>query len=329
MISGGSAEVPTLPEDPSEWPASAPGGYFVVGNVIYTEEGEPHIFRGVTRPSLEWNSEGEHLSAEDYGLMAEWNANVVRIALNQGFWLEDSARYDETYATRLDENIAWAQAAGLDVILDLHWSDRGDPNGANEQQRMADERSVLFWESVAERYKDNGGVLFELYNEPHDVPWEVWRDGGGAGAAGENFTAVGMQDLHDAVRSTGARNLVIATGLDWGFQLSRVPDFRLEGENIVYASHPYDYMNKQRPTWDLAFGDLSRTDPVILTEFGQFTCAGDYYAEVIDYAEERGISWTAWAWYVAGCDFPSLVADWDGTPSVAGEIVRDALLAHN
>lgn len=318
-----------LPEDPAQWPPMAPGGYFAFGNQIYAADGTPHIFRGVARPSLEWNSEGQFLSAQDYQHMASWNANVVRIALNQAFWLEDSTTFDPTYAARVDENIAWAQAAGLDVILDLHWSDRGDPTIEGEQQRLGDSRSVLFWQSVANRYMNDGRIMFELYNEPHGVSWDIWLNGGWAGPAAEIFDAVGMQGLYDAVRSTGAHNLVLVGGLDYAFTLAGVPDYRVEGYNIAYASHPYNFPNKQPSTWDAAFGDLSRTDPIVLTEFGDFVCSGEYYGDVIEYAEERGISWVAWGWWAGNCEFPSLIADWEGTPSVAGTIVRDALLKYN
>jgi hypothetical protein len=64
------------------------GGYFVQGNQIFREsDGELHRFRGVARPSLEWSRVGEGLSLDDYRRIAAWGANVVRIALNQAFWL--------------------------------------------------------------------------------------------------------------------------------------------------------------------------------------------------------------------------------------------------
>ena len=51
--------------------------------------------------------------------------------------------YDFTMARLLD-------LAGMDVILDLHWSDRGDlGNQGPGQQRMADQNSITFWTQVA------------------------------------------------------------------------------------------------------------------------------------------------------------------------------------
>ena len=35
-----------------------------------------------------------------------------------------------------------------------------------------------FWEAVAKAFANHPTVLFDLYNEPHDVSWQVWRNGG-------------------------------------------------------------------------------------------------------------------------------------------------------
>ena len=91
------------------------------------------------------------------------------------------------------------------VILDLHWSDQGNMGGSCGQQTMADLNSVTFWDQVSsyestttliaqvsQRYANNPLVLFELYNEPHDVSWDIWRNGGSA-----SFTVAGMQTLYN------------------------------------------------------------------------------------------------------------------------------------
>jgi hypothetical protein len=308
----------------------APGGYYVIGNTVCTADGRAHLFRGIDRPSLEWSSAGEALSAADFALIASWGANVVRIALNQDFWLAASPLHDPSYPPLVDSAIAWAEAAGMDVILDLHWSDAGvlgscDPAVTGCQQLMPDANSLTFWSEVAARYRHDGRVLFELYNEPHDVSWDVWRSGGDTGAG---WRAVGMQQLHDAVRAAGADNLVVIGGLNWGYDLSGVPTHRIVGRNILYATHPYANARERAPRyWDLYWGFLTATDPVLVTEFGDFNgdCSTDYLAAVLAYADAHAAGWTAWAWYPGGCTFPALIDDWAGTPSAAGGIVRAAL----
>ncbi|MGA7121508.1 MAG: cellulase family glycosylhydrolase, partial [Polyangiaceae bacterium] len=163
--------------------AAAPaGGYTVSGPTVLDASGKPHLFRGVARPSLEWSSAGDSLNQGDYAVMSAWGANVVRISLNQDFWLQTDAAgnsnpsYDATYAATVDQQVQWAETATpkpMDVILDLHWSDEGDFGNEAQckgaasgcQQVMADEHSVLFWQQVATKYKNDPHVLFELYNE--------------------------------------------------------------------------------------------------------------------------------------------------------------------
>lgn len=314
-------------------PPTAPDGYYVNGNTICTTAGAAQVFRGVSRPSLEWSAFGEHLSEHDFRRMASWGANVVRLPLNQAFWLADSPQFESSYAERVDRAVAWAKAAGLDAILVLHWSDGGTVGGcrapSNCQQQMADERSIVFWSEVAARYRGDGRVSFELYNEPHDISWQVWKAGGMTGAG---FRAAGMQQLYDAVRAAAAENLVIIGGLDWAYDLSGVPANRIEGYNIVYATHPYNTPQRQPSTWERAWGALTASDPVLVTEFGNLndsSCSTDYTADVIDYADARSAGWIAWAWFPGDCTFPALIEDWNGAPSATGAVVKEALLAHS
>jgi hypothetical protein len=317
----GCAAAPSVPV--------APGGYYVNGNTVCTIDGRPHLFHGVDRPSLEWSSGGEGLLAVDFQRMAAWQANTVRIALNQDFWLVASPLHDPGYPPLVDQVVRWAEAAGMDVILDLHWSDAGTLGQclptSGCQQKTADRNSVTFWSEVASRYAGDGRVMFELYNEPHDVSWDVWLSGGDTG---DGYEAAGMQQLYDTVRAAGADNLVIIGGLDWAYDLSGVPDHRVVGYNIAYATHPYGGLGAERRSrfWDIYWGSLTATDAVIVTEFGDTkTCADDYAREVLDYADAHAAGWTAWAWFPRGCAFPSLLTDWKATPSLLGATIRAAL----
>jgi endoglucanase len=335
----------------------APGGFYVQGNTIYDATGAPHRFHGVDRTSLEWSPQGQYLAASDYTAIASWKANAVRVPLDQDFWLSASPIYDAGYAGVIDQQVTSARAAGLDVILDLHWSDKGEMSSASTgtlgtlpgQQRMPDANSVTLWQEVATKYAGNGHVIFELYNEPHDVTWSVWLNGGDTGAdgaGGATFTAVGMQKLYDTVRATGAENLVLIGGLDWAYDLSGVPTNRVQGHNIGYVSHVYHHNTGHDATdWPTSWGFLTATDPVVLTEFGPFSnqssevnCGLDYATSLLDYADSKSVSWTSWAWWVYApngtdngsdyCDYPSLLMDRTGTPNALGQIVKSRLATY-
>jgi hypothetical protein len=329
-------------------PVFAPGGYYTNGAQVCTADGKPHVFHGVDRPSFEWNPMGQGISGPDFGAMADWHANVVRIAMNQDFWLSTAALHDPGYAGNIDAAVQAAEAVGLDVILDLHWSDRGDltltqaggtfpsnpmqyvPSdtaGYSVQQPMADQNSVQFWSEVAATYKNDGHVIFELYNEPNGITWDIWLNGGML----KDYQAAGMQQLHDAVRGAGAENLIIAGGINWAFDLSGVASHRIQGHNVMYASHPYK-QNDTQSQWPNSFGYLAQQNiaPVIITEFGDNranVCTGDWDQAVINYAAPLQISWTAWAWFAGDpCTFPSLISSpTRHTPTVQGMVVQAAL----
>jgi endoglucanase len=316
-------------------PPVAPGGYYTNGSSVCTADGALHLFHGVDRPSLEWGA-GEHLGAADFQAMAAWHANVVRVELNQDFWLEGAALHMEGYDDTVDRVVHFAESVGMDVILDLHWSDRGDLGvtrlqganqaGSSNQQPMADVNSLEFWTEVATRYRDDGHVMFELYNEPHGLSWTEWLNGSYL-----DYEVVGMQALYDAVRATGADNIVVAGGLSYAFDLSGVGATPIEGYNVIYATHPYHPQDPQS-RWERAFGYLATGDiaPVMATEFGDSSsdCTGDWDRQLIEFADARRISWSAWAWYAGGCQFPSLISDWSYTTTVQGDAVKAALLAY-
>jgi aryl-phospho-beta-D-glucosidase BglC (GH1 family) len=256
--------------------------------------------------------------------------------MNQDFWLSGSSNFNANYATLIDNEVKWAEQAGMDVILDLHWSDAGKLGScsSNCQQLMADTNSITFWSQVASIYKTDGRVLFEMYNEPHDVSWAVWKSGGTTDAG---WTAAGMQQLYDTIRAAGADNVVIAGGLSYAYDLSGVPQNKLQGYNIMYATHPYGGDPSKAPQqWGGHWGFLAATDPVIVTEFGDGAdCGNDtnvkaYVQQLITYADQNAASWTAWAWYPGGCSFPAIIDGWNGAPtSAAGTVVQNALLGYN
>ena len=317
----------------------------------------PFHFYGVNRDTLEWGRASYggcggdgHFTDRDFDLIRSWRATAVRIPLSQAGWLGRRCPAGD-YAAWVDAAVAKANARGMYAILDLHWSDvqgrapcdAGCPTG---QQPMPDADSLVFWRSVAQRYANAPGVVFGLFNEPHDVSWACWRDGGCSVAPSPStggllgflspYTAVGMQQLYDAVRAQGARNLVLVGGLDWAYDLSGVVrGFALKGDNIAYDTHVYTLFHSQRADWDAHFGLVAGSYPVVSTEFGSSDCSTSdtarllrYFRAPLDKPAYR-MSWTIWSWNNPGnCSQPSVIADWDGHPLPGqGELIQQAMLA--
>lgn len=322
------------------------GPYSTRGNLILGADNRPYLFHGVARDDLEYDCGGDgHYNATELATMGlnngsgqayYWGANIVRLPLSESFWLSGNPSQGcsaNNYQALVKQVVTTLTTQNLNVMLDLQWTDAGGQTGkvgdyAGDAWAMPDADSVTFWHQVATTYKAYPNVLFELFNEPHELlGWSCWRDGctiqhdtsgpGGHDRHPFSYQAVGMQTLLDAVRSTGASNLAIVAGLNWGYDLSQIPIFHLNGNNVVYDTHPYPYGSKRLETWDASFGIISASYPVISAESGEYDCKTTYMTPLLRYFDAHDIGWVAWAWTVAGgspCTYPQLVSNYHGTP---------------
>ena len=134
------------------------------GANIVNNKGNKIILKGLVRPSLKWNEQGENLSVQDIQNMQRWGANAIRIDLNQNYWLASSPSTQMgSYKQIINAVIYYAIQNNMAVILDLHWTENG------HQSNMANKNSIRFWKEVANEYKNFGTVLFELFNEPTNI----------------------------------------------------------------------------------------------------------------------------------------------------------------
>jgi len=314
---------------PTDTPTpTPPKGYQVVGNHVLGADGLPHTFRGITLPGLEWYRQEwgfeSYMNRETLTQIRSWGANVVRFPLHQRAWRENGE-----YVQKVLQLVKDAEELDMDVILDLRYSERGDPSISLDdigEPEAPDIYSIGFWASVSALFKEDPRVLFEIYSEPHDITPSVWAFGGNI----SEYVAIGMQELIVAIRDGGSQNLIIVNGLDWGLNHSSSP--RLTGNNLVYGTHPFTNWpeSDEESEWEVEFGFLSVDFPIMLSSFGNIDgdCRGDGASsteKLLTYAESKGASWVAWAWFVGGCEFPSLISHWDGTPTLTGEVVKKFL----
>jgi hypothetical protein len=226
-------------------------------------------------------------------------------------------------------------------MLDLHWSNGGQWGKNIGQHRMPDRHSLEFWKDVAAVYRNHPAVLFDLYNEPHDVSWDVWLRGGKVTERdrrtrrGWTFEAVGMQTLLDAVRQTGAKNVVVVGGLNWAYDMSGfLAGKQLSdptGNGVVYANHAYPFKGDTVEQWVKKMKAAASNVPVIVSEFGSEARgtasrerAQRWVRDVLIALNEHDWDWIAWDLHPrAG---PRLISDWKYTPTPwFGQLVKDAL----
>ena len=127
---------------------------------------------------------------------------------------------------------------------------------------MADaDHSPAFWRSVAKTFKDDHAVVFELFNEPHDISWRCWEHGC---LTGDGWRTAGMQQLLNAVRGTGATNVVLVGGLGWSSDLSAWLRHRPNDPTGQLAAtfHTYNFSGcSTQACWDATVAKVAKQVP--------------------------------------------------------------------
>ncbi len=323
------------------------GPYHTQGNLILGADNKPYLFHGIARDDLEYDCGGDgHYTQQELAFMGAgkstaqdvyWGANLVRLPLSESLWLYGNPSIGcsaTSYQALVKQVVDMLTTLHLNVLLDLQWTDAGNQTTsvgdfAGDAWSMPDQDSVTFWQQVAPIYQSYPNVLFEVFNEPHNnAGWSCWRNGclitndspSSSGHDRHAFTyqAVGMQTLVNTIRHTGANNLALAAGTNWGYDLSQIPTYHLDGTNIVYDTHPYPYTGKLAANWDNSFGNLSATYPVMSAESGEYDCKSAYVASLLDYFDAHDISWVTWSWVtpnVDTCTYPRINSTLTGVPA--------------
>jgi endoglucanase len=346
-----AAPAPSVPSTTMVPPEGAPlpSELKVSGNMIVAADGKQVWLQGLSLDSMQWNPGGDKILQSIPVAMEQWKANVIRLAVKEEFWF-GRGQYQKDggkgYKELVDAAVNATAARGGYLVLDLHRF--GSPN----------DKHVEFWKDAAMRYKNHPGVLFELFNEPHGISWKIWRDGGDLKSAEnvkvdvnvvennekqDEHKSVGMQALVDAVRGTGAKNIVIAGGVDWSYNLSGVLKGyalteREGGNGIVYSSHIYPW----KKGWQAAMLDVAAVHPIFMGEVGcpekwedfSFISPKERYeelgpnckwpADMLGTIQKHKLNWTGFSFHPK-CG-PMVISDWQYTPTPYwGVYVKDAL----
>jgi hypothetical protein len=304
------------------------------GNRLVTADGKEVWLQGVNVCNLSVSPDEEHeILWSVHVAIHDWKANVIRLPVLDGFWFgkdkdKSNGCDSETYRAITDKVIKIAAANGAYIVFDLH------------RYMTPDQSCVDFWRDAAARYKNNPAVLFDILNEPHDTTWDVWRNGGPVEIKGKDpktVQSVGMQALVDTVRGTGAKNIIVAGGLGWAFDLTGIVNgYALDdkgGNGIMYATHFYNW----HAGWAAHIMGTAAKYPVLVGECGAdvnkmnfipldqqedpYTWAPD----AIGFIQKNHLNWTAWCFHTRAT--PDMILDWEyciPTP-FWGAFVKDAL----
>jgi hypothetical protein len=321
-------------------PASAAEGatlaVHVVGNALVDAQGNPLQLRGVDFSGAQYqcaNRSGKvwDAPANEQALHAiqRWHINAVRLPLNEDCWLGINGlpdRYPASiYRAAIHRWVKQLHAAGIYVLLNLHVVAPGKEQSRHELAMADADHGPAFWSSVAQSFKNDPAVVFDLYNEPKHIGWPCWLNG-----CASPYRIAGMQTLLNAVRSPGAMQPAMADGINYANDLSRWLNYEPKDSLGQFAAgfHTYhDGLGCEGPScWDATVASVGARVPVISGEIGEFDCAHAFVDEYMKWADVHGVSYLAWAWNAYSCaKEPSLLTSLDGTPSNYGIGVYDHL----
>jgi hypothetical protein len=308
----------------------------VEGTRFVDEFGNSVILRGVAimDPILLASGQNPNLgswSEDIFRVLDEWGADIVRLPIHPPMFFDYGI---ERSLRVLDRAIEWAAKYDLYVIIDYHGLGF-PPDGYSKYEWAAttEEEMIHFWELVSERYAGNNVVgFYQYYNEPMRdnsrrlliEDWMIWKE----------FS----EDMIDVIREYDPETIIIVSAMKGGNDLSFALNAPIERPNIAYEAHPFPGQSRWCP-WEKCFGKVSEVYPVIV-EYGfdnatwvdeflqetSFVGSGRYRDALMEYVEERELSWTTW---VFSHDWtPRLLLDTEFTPSEFGQFVKEQLMIH-
>jgi endoglucanase len=263
-------------------PVAANGQLKVCGKQLCNSRGKAIQLRGMSTHGLQWYASCVNNTSLDV-LAKEWNADILRISMyiQEGGYETDPAKFTKL----VNDYIEAATARGLYAIVDWHMLSPGDPN-----VNLA--RAKTFFTEIAAKHKDKTNILYEIANEPSEVPWSAIKSY--------------ADQIIPVIRAQDPDGIVLVGTPDWsslgasgdGDGVARILASPVNATNIMYtfhfyaASHDDYYIN--------TFKDGIAKLPIFVTEFGTQEATGDgpnnftRSQTYLDIMAANKISWTNW-----------------------------------
>ena len=204
-------------------------------------------------------------------------ANTVRICTTWGnYQIPGAWTIDDSYMAEVRQNVEWAEAAGLNVILNLHhdeyWLDiKGAANDETTNTNIK-KRIEATWRQIAEAFKDKGSFLFfESFNEIQDGKWG-WGDNRTDGGKQYRTLNEWNQLVVNTIRATGGNNETRWIGIPC---YASNPAFAVE-ESFVLPTDPANHLMVSVHYYDPSNFTLTPENSDGKTEWGHTAAAGKF-----------------------------------------------------
>ena len=242
-----------------------PGGPFLhtQGTEIVDGDGRPVFLKGVSFGNQVWANKAlpdDHAEV-DFQRLADMGANSTRFLLNHLTFEDDAAPfvYKDAGWAWIDQNLAWAKAHGIHLVLNMHVPQGGfqsnGEGGALWTDTSNQDRLTALWKEIARRYADEPIIAgFGLVNEPEPTSnLQQWRD-----LASRITTAIRSVDANHMVFVE--RPIAVAGSFNADANMNF---FTIDDPNVVYEFHfydPTDYTFQLQP-WNMTPDGGAYPDP--------------------------------------------------------------------
>ncbi len=248
----------------------------VDGEKLVDEAGNVVRIKSIGFGNNVWENPGTptrtHHDEESYREISDLGFNAVRFYLNYKIFEDDAEPYvyKEEGFEWLDENIEWARANGIRLVLNMHLPQGGFISSKSVSFWENEEnisRYMALWREIAKRYADEPAVLgYGLMNEPF-IPGNVSAD-----VALIRYYNL-IENVAREIREVDAKHILfverpygmVDKNKNVNYAWGDTGSFRcISDKNVVYEFHFYEYTNftSQGISWssferDWYYGDDS------------------------------------------------------------------------
>jgi Cellulase (glycosyl hydrolase family 5) len=211
---------------------------------------------------------------------SDWHITILRVPLLVGSgrcWVVGNVNVNASYLAAADSVLKWCRENKIYVLFD-GWHEGGTGNTSGDWSS-----TVAAWRILADRYKNQDHIIWEIFNEPHNIAWTTW---------------VPMaEQLIDTIRSRNPIvKAVVAGTVNW-CQQAPVNTLKINRDKVIYSWHPYGITGSALES-NFGFIMTSGVAPIFASEWG-FTSQQDsavYGTQLIQYLKNKGASWTGWCY---------------------------------